>query len=533
MPATKPHPAKIVEPMPAAAPTGINRWYWIALTVLLLLAVVTRLLHITQPPFDFHAQRQFWDANRARAMYYESLSKHGLPPEDWKIRIAEGNREVVTEPPIIETLAVWGYNFAGGEDLAIPRGISSVAFVLAGLFLFLLATRVMHPAGALFATAVFLFLPFNVMASRTFQPEPISILFTAISLFASYRYSEKPTMTRAIWAGIFAGLAILAKVTVIFFVVGVPVALMLLHMEHDDNPAKRGWRNLLRKESLVAIALVLLPFLWYAKAVLFPSAGVGVGAQASISFLPHLFLTPEWYKSIFDRINESLTWPLLVVAVLGLFFARNRGLRAILIGGWAGYLVYLILFNYHTASHVYYHLPFMLIAALSIAVWGHLIALRLAKAPRALTVILVCVFGIGVFICMTYDIARNNHPRFIEGQRVLEDIGEIVQHSPNVISLSIGYGYPLKFYGFTGGGFWPAQVDLSAEALRGQQAQTTEERLDKFIHDEKHPAEYFAVTDWREYSMQPELQHLLETKYTLVARTPDFVIFDLRHPLKK
>jgi len=61
--------------------------------------------------------------------------------------------------------------------------------------------------------AYFLFLPFAVKASRSFQPDPLMSALIALTAFAAYRWveAERPRWRQALTVGVLGGLAVLVK----------------------------------------------------------------------------------------------------------------------------------------------------------------------------------------------------------------------------------------------------------------------------------------------------------------------------------
>src|SRR3990170_2666173 len=155
----------------SARPTGPRRLLpTLALPLMLLLALGIRLFDLTDPPLDFHPTRQLRSAMIARGMYYAGLDD--VP--EWQREMAprQQDSQEALEPTILETLVAFAYRLAGGEHLWLGRLFSSFFWVAGGLALYGLGKDLSSHDGALVGTAYFLFLPFAVFASRSFQPEP-------------------------------------------------------------------------------------------------------------------------------------------------------------------------------------------------------------------------------------------------------------------------------------------------------------------------------------------------------------------------
>lgn len=72
----------------------------------------------------------------------------------------------------MESVAAAGYHLLGGERIWLGGTVSSVLWLLGGACLFLLARRLASDLAAGVAVAFYLFAPYAIAASRTFQPDP-------------------------------------------------------------------------------------------------------------------------------------------------------------------------------------------------------------------------------------------------------------------------------------------------------------------------------------------------------------------------
>jgi len=113
--------------------------------------------------------------------------------------------------PILEFLVSIGYRILGAERLWLPRLLSSLFWLVGGGFLYLIGKRITDADAALFATAFYLFLPFAVVASRSFQPDPLMVTLLLASVFAILRYDEAPSRSRLAMAAVVSSLAFVVK----------------------------------------------------------------------------------------------------------------------------------------------------------------------------------------------------------------------------------------------------------------------------------------------------------------------------------
>ena len=181
---------------------------WLIAVSLLALGLGLRLYDLTDQPIDFHATRQLRGALIARGMYYQML-----PEADESTRsqaIAFGTSTGQYEPSILEYVVARTYLLLGQETLWVSRVFTSLFWIICGAALFSLAWRAASPGAALAVLAYYLILPFAVQASRSFQPDPVMVMWIVLSIFALYRWSEHKGMGSAGWkwailAGIFGG----------------------------------------------------------------------------------------------------------------------------------------------------------------------------------------------------------------------------------------------------------------------------------------------------------------------------------------
>src|SRR5829696_10157681 len=133
------------------------------LGLLFVAALGLRLYGINHPLMEFYPVRQYHGALLARG-FYEWLMTGNLktvPPDG------------IIEPPILELVASFAYLISGGEHLWIPQVLSALFWMVGGIFLYLIAKKIVSPNAALFSVAFYLFVPYGVLASRAFMPDPL------------------------------------------------------------------------------------------------------------------------------------------------------------------------------------------------------------------------------------------------------------------------------------------------------------------------------------------------------------------------
>ena len=179
----------------------------ILILLLMLLGFGVRLLDLTDLPFDFAATRQLHSLILARGYYYQmdTPATRALPPDIRDFAINASHGEPVIEPPLMEYLVANTYRVLGREDIVIPRLYSILFWMLGGVGLYLAARKLTTLSGAFVALAVYLFTPFGVIASRSFQPDPLMVGLICWSLYFQLRWNDENTWKNAVLAGVFTG----------------------------------------------------------------------------------------------------------------------------------------------------------------------------------------------------------------------------------------------------------------------------------------------------------------------------------------
>lgn len=484
--------------------------------LLFAMALGVRLYRIGEPPQNFHATRQYRSLLIARGFYYETRS----PVPQWQREVVRISleRQGILEPPILEAIVAAGYRLAGGEHLWLPQLLSSLFWLAGGFFLYRIARNITDETGALAAIALYLFLPFSAIASRSIQPDPLMVMAVLAGCWAILRAEKQPSSSRFVTAAVLSAFAFLVKPVSLFLLMGVYASLRI-----SQHGLRRGLAN---RRSLLFICIVVAPtLLVYAYGTINGSFLIGV-AQKMV--LPRVLLTSFFWRRWINNINAVLGMSFFVAGLLGVFLVPKGKPRALVVGLWSGYVIFCLAFNYNVATHDYYHLPLIPIASLSIAPMVSLFSRFVLENNRewywraALLFVALMVFSLGLERAM----ARLAAPDARKSVQAAEEIGAIVDHSTQVIYLASDYGVSLEYHGFLSGKPWPLMSDLEWERLAGVDQLGVGKRFLEWFSSES--PEYFVITDFREFEQQAALQPFLEDKFSAVARTDEYIIYDLR-----
>ncbi|MFZ5884735.1 MAG: ArnT family glycosyltransferase [Chloroflexota bacterium] len=491
-----------------------NRWA-LALVLALLfgLGLGIRFTDLTDLPLDFHPTRQLFSAIKARGMYYQTAP--GIPDWQREVALRAYEADATIEPPVLVSLVAASYRIFG-ERLWIARIYSSLFWIIGGIFLFLLAREFLTLDEALLSLTFYLLLPYGIFASRSFQPDPLMVMLILAGWWAAVRWSRQPGWTWALAAGLAGGFAIFVKLTAGFFVAGGFAGAVL---------SRFSLRQALRMPQVWGMAaLTVLPGAAY---VIYGVYIAGyLGSQFSGRFFPELLINPFFYLRWEGKVALIFGHLGLALALLGLFFLRTRESRIFVISLWAGYGLFGVIFNYHIASHDYYSLPLVPLAALSLGALGGVTLRGLAEqAERSewkrwfarLTLLFIAV--------MTFwDVrVRLLSVDYRPQEAFWADVGETLGHSPGVIALTQDYGYRLVYWGWQKAERWP-EVRNEVFGGRGDDLAERFERLTK-------GKIYFLVTDFDELQRQAGLEEYLRGHYPVYAEGDGFVIFDLTRRL--
>jgi 4-amino-4-deoxy-L-arabinose transferase-like glycosyltransferase len=419
----------------------------------------------------------------------------------------------------MDKLASLAYEVTGGERLWIPRLFSILSWIVGGAFLFLIARNLASIDAALVSTGFYLFLPFGVAASRSFQPDPVMTSLMVIALFYILRFYDKARWGSLILAAVTSSIAILLKPVAVFFLFGGFFSVGL---------CSNGWRRaFLDSKSLGFLAISLLPNALYYGYGIF-SAGFLRG-QAEASFIPSLFFDLYYWQFWFKHIYGVVGFAALVGGLLGLMvIPRDR--RLVFVSGlWIGYIIYGLAFNYHIHTHPYYQLPFIPVVALSVGPIGALIAKEILRRDSSWpwTWAVGCTLSLAVFLSVGLAVReRQELPDFSREVRIAREIGNSVGHSTHTLLLAPFGGRPLRYHGDFSGESWPTQGDMRAERLVGVSSQTVAERFHSFMARE--PFEFFVVTDFSQLAEQSDLHEFLRDGFPILVESESYLIFDLR-----
>jgi 4-amino-4-deoxy-L-arabinose transferase-like glycosyltransferase len=492
---------------------------WLVLILILVTSTIIRVHGIQSEPLIFHPVKQYRSAMTARALYYYAMDE-GIIPE-WKRDVSNANmRDIgVLQPPVESWIAVYLYRLVGSETLWMPRLFSALSWVLGGIFLFLLALRFMPQDAALFSLAFFLLLPFSVVASQSFQIDPLMVTITIIGLYMLVYYDQSRTTSALIIATLFTSMAILLKPISLFILFAGFSGLCL----SSSSPRQMvlNWRTLL------FFGVSLLPAGLYYGYEIF-GVGGALHQQAIKSFIPIYFTEFRFWDGWQKRIRLVMGFTYFIGGLLGTLVFRGRT-RIFLLALWAGYFLMCLVFNYTISTHDYYHLLLIPIVALSL---GSIVNVILSELKRSgenwyWHTAAMTILAVAIFLTAGTSIQAERRQQTSDAQIYLaQAIGDMVNHSTKTLYLAPEQGHSLLYYGEFSGRYWPYRYDIRDEELWLGRITSAEERFE-YLSATFQP-EYFIVADRDEFTAQPELKQLLVSRFPVMMETSDYVIFALK-----
>jgi len=452
---------------------------WIVLIILFGLGFAIRMVDLTDPPLDFHPTRQLRSAIIARSMYYRSLPE----AESWQRQVAIGqySGEGIIEPLVMETIVANTYKVIGSDPVWVARIYSSLFWIIGGIGLYFLTSAMTSPDGGVLATAYYLFVPFGIIASRSFQPDPLMVMLIILAFWALHYWYRNPSWKTAALAGVLAGAALFVKAVALFPIFFAVAAFILF---------TKGIRNAVKDPQIWLIAgLSVVPMILY---TLF---GVFFGSMES-QFLGRFF--PEFWRDLGfyfnweDMATGIVGYGAVFAALLGTLLFRTAGLRAFGIGLWLGYLVFGMVKPEFLVRVVVFGI---LLSAIVIKTWD-----------------------------VRLDLARED---FRHEPAHWANIGDIIDHNPAVVGLVHDYGNRLSYFGWVTPKIWPPLGQQNLRELQGKPAIEVQEWFNKRAGNK----DFFLVTMKNQFEKQPELKNLLYDNFPVYAEGDGYLIFDLRYPL--
>ncbi|MBX3058696.1 MAG: glycosyltransferase family 39 protein [Anaerolineae bacterium] len=485
-------------------------WLAMLLTLMFIVAGGIRLYNIQKPFVGLLPVREFRSAMIARDIYYDLNSK--IPA--WQREVAHVSRQAEwsLEPPVLETLTAVTFYFVGSEQLWIPRFYATL-FWLVSAFIFWKIARDLYGVGtAVVLTAYYLFVPMGIIASKSFQPDALMMMFYMACLWAILRYDLAPTRRHLVGVMLAAGLTLLVRPLCLFAIFGAFTGLYIYRYTQAEPRPKSHY--------VLFCASLLLGLAYYIYGLFVTDS---LDGQAAITFQPHLLLLRAFWKEWLFGALGAVTLIAAAAAVLGLALVNSPRLQWFLLSLWGSYIAFGLFFDYHVMTHNYYHLQLVATVALSAGpfiafLWAHIQRLDHPWWRMAWISGIVIFF---VLLSVRQVVHRGRWAPYFESPELAAEIGEHVNHSTHLVYLSPFYGRPLEYFGLLSGYYWPRPDTQVLYMGPEEKWATVSERLAVI----PFTPDYFIITDFREYTAHhQDLVDYLQT-CPLVAQTEHYLIY--------
>ena len=505
------------------------------------------IYYVAKPPMEFHGVRQYHSAILARGFYETPPPFEGpavVPPDG------------IIEPPILEFAASVAYRALGGEHFWAPRLLSAAFWTVGGVFLYLIARKLVSVSAAIFSTFFYLFVPFGIMASKAFMPDPLMVMMLLISIFTILRYYEHPSTRGLLVAALASSLAILIKPGVCFFqIFGAFVSLTIY---------REGLRKSLTSFHLLAFSVLsLFPTTLY---YIYGALGEGfLQGQIQNKIMPNLLFRWSFWNWWLFQIQVVVGYVALLGALFGALLFRSGLHRALMLGLWGGYFLFGLVFSHHVSTHDYYSLQLIPVVALSLSPVAALVASALRRVDlryyeRAVPVGLLLLamllsayehrtelllikeqFEKDSYVAKDYwgwTVATD----YQDLEKTYEEIGEAVGHSSRTLFLVPDEGFPLIYYGRVSGTWFPPPGEEQEPFWASRQAQANTDQVSakerfEIMYSELSPEYFIVITPFNQWGTSvnfleeekyQDLRKLLGKDFSIVAQGEGYVVFDLR-----
>ncbi len=488
----------------------------LALAIVFGAALAIRLYDLTDLPLDFHPTRQLVSFIKARGLYYQT-KPDGVSASELKTAVRFAKLKADIEPTVLENIVAFTYRFTG-EQVWVARLYSSLFWLIGGIFLFLLARDFVSFEGALVSTAYYLIFPYAIIGSRSFQPDLLMIMLVLAFWWIFSRWIRFPLWGNAVLAGLLGGLAIFIKFSAVFFVIGGALGLAF---------SRFSLRDLFRNGQVWVIA-----FLGALPAALYLIYGIFIrgdlASQFSGRFVPALMFSPLNYLQWEVKMSMAAGGIFVMFGLLSFFLIQDRSLRSFLYGIWGAYILFGLFFNYHIATHDYYHLPFLPIVGLSLAPLGDWLFTRIKETaiqPWArIGIAGILIFGL---FSVLWDVRNQMKAVDYRPEAAMwAEIGAQFDEKARIVALTQDYGSRLEYWGWRESANWPYLGDAGFANIRGGTF-----TFDDLFNRYSSKMSYFLVTDFDEFNRQPKLKERLFSFYPVSAQGDGYLIFDLKNPV--
>jgi 4-amino-4-deoxy-L-arabinose transferase-like glycosyltransferase len=480
---------------------------------ILTAGIALRLINLTNPPLDFHAWRQLRAASITRGIYYDILPGANL--EVQKRAHMLGNSFEVLEPRIFEHIVAYTYIAMGGEYLWIARLYSILFWAVGGFALYMLARDMTSHVGAILSLSFYIFLPYGVAASRSFQPDPFMVMWIMLGLWSLYRWKSNRTWGWAIAAAVFSGLAVLVKIFAVF-----PITIVALIVVIQMDGLKKAIKN--GQVWAVAGIMIIIPSIYY----LFEVGNLAPGyIEGWVLGFNRLLFQPSFYIRWMTFLRGIVDLTIIALALASVVLFRHDD-RVFVLGMWLGYLLIGMTVPSLIITHDYYSLFIIPTISLSLAPLGTLVfsnTIQRSRVGQAFLVLVVASSALYMaWIARNGLVSVNYRPEILGWIKM----GKELPTGAKLIGITHDYNTRINYYGWTKVAAWPLTLDETVmHGFSGGNSDMSDPVWKTIFEEKTAGYDYFVVTKFDELDKQPVLKEILQ-QYKAV-QGDGYIFYDL------
>ena len=506
----------------------------IALVLIFSLAIFLRIYDITDEPICCNPVRQLQGAVISRGIYYEIF-----PIEDditVNRAISMKNSMAEHEPRFLQNIVAFTYVIAGKEIPWVAGLYNNLFWMVGGIALFALARRIAITSNpidensstayltasfsGLLALLYYMVLPFSVITSRSFQPDPGMVMWLILASYALFRFMQEETWIWAILTGLLSGIAILVKVVALGPIASAIIAAILfLYGPKTIKGIPSALVRILRQPKLWIMGLLMVapPILFYVSR----QQRAFDYASGWIFSMWNLLLTPGMYINWATLVIRLFNPVALILALLGLWFSRGRS-RALLLGLWVGYILYGLFFPYQIGTHDYYHLMLVPIISLTMVPMFQVVISRLANLSLVWRIGFIMLVLLVTAYYSWHSLTFWARVDYRDQPIVWREISSQIPKDGKTIAVTQDFGLRMLYYGWRRVDLWPNANQIEVREMREKGIP-----FDSLFAKQTKGKKYFLITDFEDFEEQPELKDFLNNQFKILEHNEHYIIFDL------
>lgn len=477
---------------------------YLIFVLIIAVGLALRLWRLDLPLLEFYPTRQVQTAQISRNFYLEGFNLL-RPTVNY---LGPDERLFLVEFPGYNFIVALLYRMAGGSYEFLGRGFSIIGWLVASIAIFAIAKKICGTWVALAASFFYSFSPLSILTSRSFQPDQWMLTLSLLSLFLLLKSDRfRPGF---FLSAFFMSLAVLTKLPAVIFTL-VPVGYILTTS-----------KKYLPFDKFVYLAIAALPpFIWYLYVANVNLNVASLSNQTEIStwFGLEVLVGLKYFSNMLGfEYNIGLLPIGLILFFVGLA-TKLKSNQYFLYWWLAGVIVYFLLFNKHSMTHEYYHLPFLPIASIFVGIGAEKIMMSFKSLilPKSLLLIAYCLSLLILMLPPTLGLAYKPIDRF----KYVPETGQAIQRLTTASDLIIGSmdgGPTLVYYSQRRG--WLFDVRLKSL--------TENDPVEKLEKLRGVGAKIFASANKDQLNSNKMLADYLYQNYPLLEVTDNYVIFDIR-----